>query len=199
MPVAELLASHAAAWRDATRHPFLDAVRKGTVGREAFDTWLVQDHRFVAELLRFQARLLARAPRSAQAVLAAGAAALVEELGWFERVAADRGLDLDTPARPATAAYADLLDRLDGADVPTAMTALWAVERAYLDAWSSALPGAPAYREFVAHWTAPGFAGYVAALEAAADGVGASAGAPAAFAAVAAAERAFWDMAVPAR
>lgn len=199
MPVAELLESHAVAWRDATRHPFLDAVREGTIGRGAFDTWLVQDHRFVADLLRFQARLLARAPRSAQAVLAAGASALVEELAWFERVAADRGLDLDAPALPATAAYADLLDRLEAADVPTGLTALWAIERAYLDSWSSALPGAPGYREFVEHWTVPGFAEYVAALEGAADGVGPSAGAQAAFADVAAAERAFWDMAVPAR
>lgn len=199
MPVAALLESHADAWRAATRHPFLDAVREGTIGPAAFDTWLVQDHHFVTDLLRFQARLLARAPRSAQAVLAAGLVALEEELGWFERLAVDRRLDLAAPALPATTAYAVLLERLDTADVPSALTALWAVERAYLDAWSSALPGAPGLREFVAHWTVPAFAGYVAGLEAAADGVGTSPGAEAAFTDVVAAERAFWDMAVPSR
>src|SRR3712207_9581992 len=78
-PVAELLFRHPDAWRAATRHPFLDAVRDGTVPVAAFDTWLVQAARFVADLLRFQARLLARAPRPAQAVLAGGLVALVDE------------------------------------------------------------------------------------------------------------------------
>jgi formylaminopyrimidine deformylase / aminopyrimidine aminohydrolase len=159
VPVAELLQRRAGAWRAATRHPFLDAVRDGTLPVEAFDTWLVQDARFVADLLRFQARLLARAPRGAQPVLAAGAVALVEELGWFEQQAAARGLDLAVPALPATAAYAGLLARLDAGPVPEALTALWVVERTYLDAWSGARPGAPEFREFVEHWTAPAFAG----------------------------------------
>jgi formylaminopyrimidine deformylase / aminopyrimidine aminohydrolase len=197
VPVAELLERHPDAWRGATTHPFLTGVRDGSVPVAAFDTWLVQDARFVADLLRFQARLLARAPRPAQAVLAAGAVALVDELAWFEEQAAVRGLDLGAPMLAATAAYATLLERLADAEVPTALMALWTIERTYLDAWSAALPGAPAYREFVEHWTVPGFAGYVAGLEAAADGVG---GAPdeAVFLQLVAAETAFWDMAVAA-
>ena len=197
MPVAELLSHHAGAWQRATRHPFLDGVREGTVPLAAFDTWLVQDARFVADLLRFQARLLARAPRSAQAVLAGGAVALVDELGWFEEQAAVRGLDLDAAPLPPTAAYAALLDRLDAADVPTALVALWVLERVYLEAWSGAAPGAPEYQPFVAHWTTPGFAAYVAALEQAADSLGGgSAEVDAVVAEVLEAERAFWDMAV---
>ncbi|SFL80590.1 TenA family transcriptional regulator [Geodermatophilus ruber] len=197
MPVAELLQRHPRAWSRATRHPFLVAVRDGTLPEAAFDTWLAQDARFVADLLRFQARLLARAPRPAQAVLAGGLVALVDELAWFEVQASLRGLDLDTPALPATAAYAELLERLDGADVGSALTALWTIERTYLDAWAVAAPGAPAYREFVQHWTAPGFAGYVTALEQAADGAG-DADRDDVFAEVVAAECAFWDMAVDA-
>ena len=197
MPVAELLSRHSDAWRGATRHPFLDAVRNGTVPVAAFDTWLVQDARFVADLLRFQARLLARAPRPAQAVLAGGLVALVDELAWFEEQAAVRGLDLAVPALPATAAYAQLLERLDAADVGTALTALWTVERTYLDAWSAALPGAPEYREFVEHWTQPGFADYVAGLEAAADGTPAP-DPDGTFTEVLAAEAAFWAMALEA-
>jgi thiaminase/transcriptional activator TenA len=198
VPVADLLAAHADAWGRATRSPFLDAVRDGTLPPAAFDTWLVQDAHFLADLLRFQARLLARAPRPAQAVLAGGCVALVAELDWFGRVAAERGLDLAAPQLPATIAYGDLLYRLDAADVATALTALWAVERAYLDAWSGARPGAGEYGPFVAHWTAPGFAGYVAALEEAADRAGADAADPAddaVFLEVAAAEAAFWEMA----
>jgi thiaminase len=199
VPVAELLQHHAEAWRGATEHPFLADVRDGSVPVAAFDTWLVQDARFVADLLRFQARLLARAPRPAQAVLAAGAVSLVEELAWFEEQASVRGLDLATPALPATEAYAALLERLDAADAGTALTALWTIERTYLDAWSHARPGAPAYREFVAHWTVPGFAGYVAGLAAAAEDVlGGGVPDEQVFLELVAAETAFWDMAVAA-
>jgi thiaminase/transcriptional activator TenA len=198
VPVADLPVTHADAWARATRSPFLDAVRDGTLDPAAFDTWLVQDAHFLADLLRFQARLLARAPRAVQGVLADGCVALVQELDWFGRVADERGLDLAAPQLPATIAYGDLLYRLDAADVGTALTALWAVERAYLDAWSGARPGGEPYRPFVAHWTTPGFAGYVAALEAAADDNAVDDAAPAddaVFLEVAAAEADFWRMA----
>ena len=201
MPVTDLLARHADAWSRATRHPFLDAVRDGTLPAAAFDTWLVQDAHFLGDLLRFQARLLARAPRPAQAVLAAGCVALVEELDWFARVADERGLDLDAPQLPATVAYGDLLYRLDAADVGVALAALWAIERTYLDAWSAARPGPGPYREFVEHWTLPGFASYVAGLETAADAAAADeagTGDDGVFLEVVAAEAAFWQTAVDA-
>ncbi len=101
-------------WTSATRHPFLMAVRNQTITPRAFDRWLVQDALYVADLLTFQARLLARAPRSAQGVLARGCLGLVDELDWFEERAARRGLSLDQPRQPATDAYAALLTRLDG-------------------------------------------------------------------------------------
>lgn len=194
MPVSDLLRDHPDAWERATRHPFLLGVRDGTLPAGAFDTWLAQDAHFVADLLRFQARLLARATRPAQAVLAAGAVALVEELAWFEGLAAGRGLDLAAPRLPATEAYAGLLERLDAADVPAAVTALWAVERVYLDAWTVASPGAPEHAEYVAHWTTPGFAAYVDGLAEAADALGGRH--DDVVLAVLEAEVAFWDMAL---
>lgn len=192
MRCSDLPRRHPDAWARATRHPFLDRVRDGSLPRAAFAAWLVQDHRFVGDLLRFQARLLARAPRPAQAVLAAGCVALVEELAWFEEHARRLGLRLDAPPLPATAAYAELLERLDAAEPPAALTALWAIERAYLDAWSSALPAAEPYREFVEHWTSDGFRAYVAALEALAGE-----GAEEELLAVLRVEHAFWEMALP--
>ena len=172
MPTSDLLRDHPSAWDRATRHAFLLGVRDGTLPAGAFDTWLVQDHHYVGDLLRFQGRLLARAPRPAQAVLAAGAVALVEELAWFEELAAGRGLPLGAPRLPATVAYGELLDRLDAAAVPAALTGLWAIERVYLDAWTAAAPGAPEYAGYVEHWSAPAFAGYVDGLAAAADALG---------------------------
>jgi formylaminopyrimidine deformylase / aminopyrimidine aminohydrolase len=151
-------------WTAATRHPFLDAVREGTITDSAFDRWLVQDALFVGDLLTFQARLLARAPRPAQAVLAGGCVALVAELNWFEVQAARRGIDLEQPPLPATLAYGDLLLRLDAAPYDVALTALWVLERVYLLAWASAASSTSPFSEFVEHWTAPGFADYVDAL-----------------------------------
>ena len=153
-----------ALWTAATRHPFLDAVRDGTITDDAFNRWLAQDALFVADLLAFQSRLLARAPRPAQGVLAGGCVALVDELDWFEVQAARRGVELEQPALAATIAYRELLERLDSMPVDVALTGLWVIEKVYLDAWSSAASSTSPLREFVEHWTAPGFVAYVDAL-----------------------------------
>ena len=128
-------------------------------------------------------------------MLAGGLVALVAELGWFERQARERGLDLAAPHHPTTASYRDLLDELGEAPYGVALLGLWAMERAYLDAWSSAAPGHPPYREAVERWSAPGFAAYVRALEEAADAARDPAEdqqAEAAFLRVAALEQDFW-------
>jgi thiaminase/transcriptional activator TenA len=192
-----LLGRHPGAWRTATRHPFLDGVRDGTLPAGAFATWLGQDRLFVEDLLRFQARLLARAPRGAQAVLAAGLVALEAELGWFEQQASARGLALPSARHPTTEAYRRFMDALEARPFAAALVALWALERAYMEAWSAARPGAEPYREFVAHWTVPEFGDYVAGLAAAADrALGEDAtGAEAAFLETARLEGEFWAMA----
>ena len=151
-------------WSAATRHPFLEAVREGTITDSAFDRWLVQDALFVGDLLTFQARLLARAPRAAQAVLAGGCVALVAELDWFESQAARRGINLEQPALPATLAYRELLGRLDATPYEAAVTALWVIERVYLLAWAFAASDTSPFGEFIEHWSAPAFADYVDAL-----------------------------------
>jgi formylaminopyrimidine deformylase / aminopyrimidine aminohydrolase len=151
-------------WTAATTHPFLDAVRDGTIAATAFDRWLRQDALFVADLLIFQSRLLARAPRAAQRVLVGGCAALVAELDWFCEQAARRGIDLVNEPLPATLAYRDLLRRLDDEPFAVAVTALWVIERVYLLGWTSAAPAAAPLDEFVEHWTTPDFAGYVEEL-----------------------------------
>lgn len=200
MKAQDLLEHYAPAWREATRHPFLDAVRDGTLSWQAFATWLTQDYLFVRDVLIFQARLLARAPRTDQAPLARGLVAIEAELGWFEEQAEQRGLDLQAPRHPTSAAYREFLLRfLEHEPYPAAITALWALERAYLEAWRSATPGHLEYREFVEHWTTPDFAEYVAELEQAADRAlepdGERERVEAAFLDVARLERDFWEKA----
>ena len=195
-----LRAAHRQLWEQATRHPFLDGVRDGTLPEPSFQRWLVQDYHFVRGLLRAQAAFLAAAPRSDQRVLASGLVALVDELDWFEDHARRRGLTLDVPVHSTCQEYVDFLLALRERPYPVQITALWACEQAYLDAWTGAWPGAEADREFVHRWTQPGFAEYVAALQAAAQRALATAGlaelqaAEGAFCRVAELERRFWAM-----
>lgn len=198
MEVLELLEYHPAAWREAIRHPFLDAVREGALPAGAFEAWLAQDYLFVADLLVFQSRLLARAPRPDQAVLASGLVGLEAELGWFEEKARERGLELGAPRHPTTSEYRGFLIGLEAEPYAVGITGLWALERAYLEAWRSAAPGHPEYQEFVEHWTTPEFAEYVAGLERATGSALASGEgerAEAAFLEVARLEKKFWEVA----
>jgi thiaminase/transcriptional activator TenA len=199
MKSSDLVTQHGAAWRQATRHPFLAAVREGTLPAAAFDAWLAQDYHFVGALLSFQARLLARAPRTAQAVLAGGLVALEAELTWFETQARTRGLRLMVALHPVTVAYNEFLGEMDGQPYAPAIVALWAMERAYLDSWTWASPGAAAFRPFVEHWTVPDFTTYVDRLATATDAALATesdtTAVDEAFAQVADLERRFWDMA----
>lgn len=152
-------------WKAAIQHPFSIAVRGQTISQQAFDRWLVQDALYVADLLSFQGRLLARAPRYAQGVLAKGCVGIAEELDWFDEQAGRRGLSLDQPKLAATEAYAGLLTRLDGVAFEPAVTALWALERVYLEGWTFAQASRPSpFAGFIEHWTAPAFRDYVAAL-----------------------------------
>ena len=162
--VTSLAGVHDSLWTAATHHPFLDAVRDGTITDSSFDRWLAQDASFVADLLTFQARLLARAPRQAQAALVGGCSALVAELDWFEDQAARRGLNMEAAPLQATLAYRELLQRLDTEPYEAAITALWVIERVYLLAWTSAASDSTPFGEFVEHWSTPEFADYVAAL-----------------------------------
>jgi len=192
----QLIADDAEPWHAATRHPFLDGVRDGTLDRAAFSRWLVQDFHFALALTRAEGRYLANAPREDLQLLVQGVQAMVAELAWFERKATERGLDLAAPLHPTTRAYVDYLQATTYEPYAVQLTALWALECAYLEAWRTALPGAPAYREFVEHWTNEGYAAWVDSLEAAANRVLARGGEAAreAFRWIARYERDFWQM-----
>ncbi len=165
----DLLDNNPVAWKEATRHPFLDGVREESLPNGAFESWLEQDYLFVADLMVLQARLLSRSPRRDQAVLPGVLTAVEAELGWFEEKAEERDFRLEAQRHPTTTAYRDFMNILEDEPYPVGITALWALERAYLEAWRSASPGGADYREFVEHWTTPEFAEYVAGLEKAAD------------------------------
>ncbi len=197
MTTQELIQADAGLWRAATHHAFLDEVRDGTLAPATFARWLAQDYHFGVALMRTEARILACAPRDDLELLAGGVQVMVAELDWFERKASEREVDLNVSLHRTARAYIDYLHGLTYEPYSVQLTALWALERAYLEGWRTALPGAPAFREFVEHWTNDAYAAYVDALEAGANRVLAmDANAEReAFRWVARYEQAFWQMA----
>ena len=115
------------------------------------------------------ASLLSRAPTSDFGLLAGGIGAFTAELGWFEGLASERGVGLDAEPAPDAVAYLSYLTELSGAPYPVAMTGMWAVELAYLEAWRGALGGAERYAAVIEHWANDEFAVFVERLAAVAD------------------------------
>jgi formylaminopyrimidine deformylase / aminopyrimidine aminohydrolase len=197
-----LVTRHPAAWQAATVHPFLAGVRDGSLPGDSFDRWLAQDYLYAQALVRAQSRITAAAPYADIGLLAGGVVATVAELAWFEDMAARRGVALDAPMHPANRAYCDFLLALTYSAYPAQITAIWALERTYLESWEGARPGAEPYRTFVERWTTDAFRSYVGDLQTAVDRqLAASAGEEAreaaeAFFWVTHYERGFWDMAM---
>lgn len=166
---AGLITKHATPWHSATHHEFLTKVKDGSLKKEAFSTWLAQDYHFAGALLDAQSLMLLNAPRNDQKLLIGGLAALDSELSWFEKNSNLHNINLLQPLLPTTRAYVDFLLALQNKPYVVQITCLWALEKAYYDAWSSALPGTPKYREFIERWSTNGFKGYVDSLERAVD------------------------------
>jgi formylaminopyrimidine deformylase / aminopyrimidine aminohydrolase len=187
-------------WQAATRQPFLDGVRDGTLPVEAFDRWLEQDRLFVEALARAWGRILHVAPTEDLGLLADGISAFAAEVAWFDQLGAERGLTVPAEPLPVTDQYNRHLLEVASQSYPVALAAMFAVEVAYLEAWRSARPGHEPFRPFVEHWTDDAFAAFVGRLEQAADRALADASAAdvdAAAAAVAVTfdhEAAFWAM-----
>lgn len=161
----QLLQKYAAEWQSATHHPFLEQVKDGTLPMEAFSTWLGQDYHFAGTLLDSQCFVLQEAPRVDHNLLIGGLFALDSELSWFEANAAVYNIDLTLPVLPTCRKYNDFLLALQHKSYPVQITCIWALELAYFDSWSTALPGAPKYKEFIDRWTSDAFKDYVDGLE----------------------------------
>lgn len=159
-------------WERAVVAVFLDGARDGSLDPASFDRWLAQDRLFLVALARAWARVLAGAPEEDLAFLAGGIAAFTAEIEWLESVAAARGIEVTTAGaavEPATAAYGEWLHEVSAAAYPVGLAAMWAVEAAYLEAWTRVRPGHGDYQDFVDHWTSPEFAAFVGDLEARVD------------------------------
>ena len=199
--VEQLIEHHRSAWDEATSNAsFIAGARDGSLSERSLQRWLVQDRHFIDGLYQAQSRVIPLVTGEARRTLLNGVVALQEELDWLGDRASHLGLDLADEPVDDCLAFTDYLQTLAFVAPPVALTAVWAVERSYFDAWSAARPGAAPYREFVEHWSNDGFRAYVSALHRAANdalrGAAAAehAGAQRAFRRVMRFERRFWAM-----
>lgn len=169
MRCQDLITAEPDRWARATSHPFLEGCRDGSLEEEPFNTWLVQDFRFVQGFVRFAGALLRDAPNTHLDTLLGGCAALHDELAWFMSKMAERGLNPATEPQPACRRYTSFLDDLHPEPYPVRAVGFWAIEKAYNQAWTSILPVAEPFRGFAQRWGSPAFGDYVAALERQAD------------------------------
>jgi thiaminase len=183
----QFIASHTTVWEEATRHPFLEGCRTGTITHIQFT--------------RFAARVLTAAPVAHFDVLLNGLTALRDELSWFRTHAIARSLRLDVPRQASCVQYCRFMERLAQAPYPVQATAFWAIEAVYNHAWRNASPMVAPYDEFARRWGSAEFGAYVEHLRRQADeALGAAPGAEqaraeAAFLEVLALEALFWQMA----
>lgn len=162
---ATLLEANAQLWERIRAHPFVHEAAAGTLSREAFDRWLVEDHYFVVAGRRFVGRMMELAPDEAARDLLAGAvAALGTELELFRREARTRNLDLDVEPCPTNLGYAAFLLASAADGFPTTVTVLYGAEKAYFDAWrvvrERASQDSP-YWAFIDNWSSPAFGDWV--------------------------------------
>jgi thiaminase len=200
LTTAALMERNAELWDAATRHEFLDRVHDGTLPVVALSRWMEQDYLFVAGLTRAWGGLLVGAPQADFTLIASGIDAFTEELVWFEDRATSLAVRLDREPLPEASAYIEGLADLATGPYPVAITGMWAVEVAYLEAWQGASGGDERFAEVVEHWANEEFAGFVAELAEVVDRELAASpehhrAAEDAFAAVLSHEASFWGMA----
>ncbi len=138
-----LLAHSEQQWSQLAVHPFVQAVARGELSDEVFRRWLVNDHHYNVEYQRFIAGLAGIAPTDA-ATEAIATATSGSRLGLSQlRKLAERFVvDLDAEPEPATVGLTAFLQAQVSRGYPTAMSALYAAEKAYVDTWSAVRPTA---------------------------------------------------------
>ncbi|KJA13738.1 hypothetical protein HYPSUDRAFT_49656 [Hypholoma sublateritium FD-334 SS-4] len=187
----------------ATRHTFLTHATIGTLPLARLALWLAQDRIYAAHAYpRFIGALIAAIPFSAAdgvssprerrnaevlRVLVGCLDNIVKEVGFFGDVAAEWGMDLDAwNQRKATRDYTAEMSRISTqGSLEEGLVFLWAMEKIYLDAWSSVKnledrtvdpdekdPVAiAAVRSFANNWSSPDFVTFVDTLRALVDGL----------------------------
>ncbi|XP_047336519.1 probable bifunctional TENA-E protein [Impatiens glandulifera] len=138
---------HAAVYAAATRHPFIQSIRDGSVDLSAFKRWLGQDYVFVRSFVPFVANLLVKACKESSddddmEVILGGLASLNDEISWFKNEALKWNVSLnEVVSYQANVRYCNFLERMIGPEVDfaVAMTVFWVIETVYQESFGYCL------------------------------------------------------------
>jgi thiaminase/transcriptional activator TenA len=148
--------------------PFLTAMAANELPDEALARWIREDTHFLRTLRRMVASLIVGAPDERAVDVISGAyPALQFELDRFAREAERLGEDLDGPPAAVTTRFDDLLWSAARAGFAEGIGVYWAVEVAYLEAWSAVRRRVglqEPYAVWIENWTSDAFRDFVDAL-----------------------------------
>lgn len=153
-------------WMEASQsHPFLQGCITGAVTTAQFDTWLVQDFKYVHHFLAFIKAALQNATIATdQEALQGGVSVIGQELAWFQVMAKERGVDLNVPAMTQTENYAQFMTSMNAESYPHQLVVLYLIEKVYLEAWclveSKGGESGP-FAKFAKQWSSAEFRAYV--------------------------------------
>jgi thiaminase/transcriptional activator TenA len=188
-------------------HTFVRQLRSGTLSREVFLRYLLDDARYLSGYARALAMIAPRLPDTADvAVLARSAAGAVEaERALHATLLGEHGIDVDAPGEPTPTCrlYTSYLIAAAATEpVEVALAAVLPCFRVYAEVGTAiaadAAPDHP-YAEWIATYADPEFATLTAEVEALADRLAKRAGAgvtermDAAYALCTTLEWMFWD------
>lgn len=155
------------------REPFLVALAEDRLPDAALGRWIREDTHFLRALRRSTALLAAESPSErAVDVITSAYPALQAELDRFALEAARLGEDLGAGPEPVTRRFNDLLFASARAGFSEGIGVYWAVELAYLEAWSAvreAVGATGRHADWIENWTSGGFRAFVGDLGALVD------------------------------
>ncbi len=156
-------------WQDMLEEPFLEETAAGTIPDARFAHWLKQDFLFVREAIPVLALMIPKAPVSERKPLSDAISGLHEEIGLFESMAAEHGVELaDVEPEPTNLGYINFM-LATGALEPYELcyTVLYTAEKAYLDSWMKVKrdqKDESGWQRFIDNWTSDGFQQWVSQL-----------------------------------
>lgn len=183
----ELWASIGQIYKEILAHPFIEGLTTGTLDREAFRFYVVQDAHYLREFARALAVCGAKAPEESMIKTfcdhASGAIAVERQLheSFFRELGMSEAEVRSTPMAPTNVAYTSyLLAVAHSRPFPEALGAVlpcywiyWEVGKALLARGSPD----PLYRRWIDTYAGDEFAGIVRAVLSIADRIGQSLGA----------------------
>lgn len=164
----EIIKKNVGDWELATKPLFIRKCGDGSLEECSFRKWFIQDYAFVRECFHWEARLLGRKelPRYVQNILVISLKNLEEEISWFEERAKKESINInEITINPICQKYINFLIELESYEWSICFSAIWALEKIYLESWKNVLPGNIKFKSYIEHWTNDSFEMFVNNVE----------------------------------